>query len=33
MGPAGIDPYGAFEFLFWMLVVVAVAVWIAVKEK
>jgi hypothetical protein len=28
-----IDPYGAFEFLLWMLVVVAVAVWIAVKEK
>lgn len=27
-----IDPYGAFEFLFWMLVVVAVAVWIATKE-
>ena len=33
MGPVGIDRYGAFEFLLWMLVVVVVAVWIAVREK
>ena len=33
MGPVGIDPYGAFEFLFWMLVVVFVGIWISTKEK
>jgi hypothetical protein len=32
MNPA-IDPYGAFEFLGWMLVVVFVAIWISTKEK
>jgi hypothetical protein len=33
MRPPGIDPYGAFEFLFWMLVVVFVAILISIKEK
>jgi hypothetical protein len=29
----GVDPYGAFEFLGWMMVVVFIAIWISTKEK